>query len=1781
MSTFIKGSKWVLALIFTFNCLFASEVNKSIYIYTNESGQGIMDERQKSPHPDQEKIDYYSSLKPDYIQGQIGTNDNRVNPNFNTEGSRATVEVYFCTDSYGGESSWNVFDSAGNGYYDGNYGAGWIGNNSCHSVNLELGTDDYTITLFDSYGDGGLSAGVFDPGVGTYVETFGGPYNFSYDDSRAFESDLDCGSLNNITLEVGGGSYGSEVSWDLSEGSSGVTGSYGLCLGNGEFTFNGYDSYGDGWNGNTANFSDSEGALISSFAVEGSSGSWTLTIGGPPPVAGCTDDSAENFNVEATMNDGTCTWNGGCSSASYIACGDGNCVPLSYWCDGSSEWGNAGWGPDCSDGSDEDFDGCCAAGLYADELCNPPANCEDDTACNYGVEGSCEYADTGLNCDGSIAEGYFSDCSGTIVPDSYLSWQGDGYCDDGAWGVDLNCCDFNIDDGDCGAAMGCDGVASDCGGAFEDNCGVCDIDTSNDCLQDCSGEWGGSSLLDDCGVCSGGNASCATLSFGEYSDGSVEVLYTTGADLGGFQFDITGATVTGASGGASVGFDAVSTSSSTVLGFSFSGETIPAGDNVLLTIVEISGDAESEVCLTNATLSDLVDGISSDLDVTIGDCFTLPVVTSDLVVSYDFAQDVTGFQFNVEGVEIIENSATGGAAGEYLDLVQTNATTVVGVSFSNAPIPAGTGVLTTLTVLGDVANASLSNVTLTDVNAQEVASSVDGLTIINQLPADCAGTPGGDSFTDCAGDCVAGWLAGYEGDGYCDNGAWGVDLVCDEFNNDGGDCDDDCGIPLGDNSSCADECGIPYGDNTSCADCFGEPNGPAVEDYCGVCDGSNTANECEEPSCAYTVSMIDSYGDGWNGNVLSIGESSYTIDSGSDGAGCYEGPIDVAVSCGGGSYGSEVSWVITDASGAEVLSGGAPYSGCLGSCGDVASCEDTDAGATDPYGDDCAAYNNYPSWCGGYDDDDFQSMDMCCICGGGTDGSGASIVVNPFIMNSSESRDFDIQAKKDAYISYQLEQQRRLDNPLETISLRDEDCGGAGPDVGCDGECFSGLVDDCSGECNGSSSLDDCGVCDGGNSSCSGCTDDVADNYDHDAIVDDGSCEFAPIVIEEVEELESYDSTVDIDVPEVILDEVEVNIDIPAGALDVPEGTEVTLEVSEASEAELQDIIDNSSSADADVEVYQGISFDATDENGDPIELNEGATLDVELTFEPGRDNYDLGYITEEGEIVALGADCSDNGDGSWTCAGDGPGFGSYIVYSFDPATVIDGCTVDSACNFDETATINNGSCLFPEENYDCSGECIAVIDECGDCGGSGIDEGTCDCSGTIPEDYYDCDGTCIVDTDGDSVCDELEIFGCTDESASNFDSNATENDETCEYGYNLNHQLISGNNLIGLPGYLNNSDSQNLMNSIINDGTDVIFLLGQGLGLFNTADGWSGNLTNIDPHSGYWINTVDAYSWDILFESGAVENCESYETVGGNNLMSYKWGNGNSATIDALGGETFASDNFNFILGQGLGLFNTANGWSGNLTNLEEGNGYWLNIKEDAVDFRWGFSNCENDQFGRNNSEYINPNDIMYDEFKFIQSTEQAFYLIEELTIDGIEPTTNDVVLAYNKDVLVGSAFWMGNNTAIPVMGRDFSDNTIGFSENGDDIEFKLYSASTGEIFALDGATEEWSSLLVTSINKLTGASIVIPQELTISPAFPNPFNPVTKLSFGLPNDGIVTVNVFDVNGRLVSNIQDGFMIAGSYEVEWNGNSQPSGMYLVKVQFNNEIRTEKIMLVK
>jgi hypothetical protein len=430
------------------------------------------------------------------------------------------------------------------------------------------------------------------------------------------------------------------------------------------------------------------------------------------------------------------------------------------------------------------------------------------------------------------------------------------------------------------------------------------------------------------------------------------------------------------------------------------------------------------------------------------------------------------------------------------------------------------------------------------------------------------------------------------------------------------------------------------------------------------------------------------------------------------------------------------------------------------------------------------------------------------------------------------------------------------------------------------------------------------------------------------------------------------------------------------------------------------------------------------------------------------------------------------------------------------------------------------------------------------------------------------------------SQCTEdYDFCGCTDSETPTYNPEATLNDGSCEYGFSFSHELGFGNNLISFPGYLENNSSQNLLEGLMTEGPDVAFLLGQGVGLFNTSNGWSGNLNNVSPTSGYWLNVIGTHMWDIEFSS-ALEPCTPYDIVYGNNLLSYKWGAGSSSTMDALGGEEYATENFDFILGQGVGLFNTPSGWSGNLNSLIEGKGYWVNILNSDMDFRWGFDNCGDATF----SAYSEPEfqKEMIPEYKFIQSTEQAFYLINDIKVDVNQPNVNDIILAYNGDVLVGSAYWTGKNTVLPVMGKDYSQQTNGFCEPGDGINLKIYRENDGDIINLNGNVAPWDNLLVSKIELLKGQnSIELPIEFKMDKAYPNPFNPVTSFNITIPESGATNIGIYDINGSLVEIIVDENMKFGSYKFDWNAKESPSGLYFIKAQFGQIILSEKIVLVK
>jgi len=172
---------------------------------------------------------------------------------------------------------------------------------------------------------------------------------------------------------------------------------------------------------------------------------------------------------------------------------------------------------------------------------------------------------------------------------------------------------------------------------------------------------------------------------------------------------------------------------------------------------------------------------------------------------------------------------------------------------------------------------------------------------------------------------------------------------------------------------------------------------------------------------------------------------------------------------------------------------------------------------------------------------------------------------------------------------------------------------------------------------------------------------------------------------------------------------------------------------------------------------YAGLLGIRTIEFDELTDICEGSTIVFTVTTTDAFTNN-----TAEDQITFV-----YTGDACETCAG------------------AEGCTNETACNYNPEATVEDGSCNFPVENYDCEGNCIVTIDCSGTCGGEAIAdcEGLCGGSATNGTDCDDGDPTTSGDVyDADCNCTGIQIPGCIDDTACNYNAIATVDDGSCLY---------------------------------------------------------------------------------------------------------------------------------------------------------------------------------------------------------------------------------------------------------------------------------------------------------------------------------------------------------------------------------------------------------------
>ena len=130
-------------------------------------------------------------------------------------------------------------------------------------------------------------------------------------------------------------------------------------------------------------------------------------------------------------------------------------------------------------------------------------------------------------------------------------------------------------------------------------------------------------------------------------------------------------------------------------------------------------------------------------------------------------------------------------------------------------------------------------------------------------------------------------------------------------------------------------------------------------------------------------------------------------------------------------------------------------------------------------------------------------------------------------------------------------------------------------------------------------------------------------------------------------------------------------------------------------------------------------------------------------------------------------------------------------------------------------------------------------------------------------------------------------------------------------------------------------------------------------------------------------------------------------------------------------------------------------------------------------------------------------------------------------------------------------------------------------YSLDGSSLENKTLFEYTGDFRVESAIVADWYESTIST------ASIMIPKEFNLSPAYPNPFNPATTLRFALPEKVEVSIIIYNLQGRQVEALTDGYMDAGYHQVVWNANREASGMYFVQMIAGKYMKTQKLMLVK
>jgi hypothetical protein len=212
-------------------------------------------------------------------------------------------------------------------------------------------------------------------------------------------------------------------------------------------------------------------------------------------------------------------------------------------------------------------------------------------------------------------------------------------------------------------------------------------------------------------------------------------------------------------------------------------------------------------------------------------------------------------------------------------------------------------------------------------------------------------------------------------------------------------------------------------------------------------------------------------------------------------------------------------------------------------------------------------------------------------------------------------------------------------------------------------------------------------------------------------------------------------------------------------------------------------------------------------------------------------------------------------------------------------------------------------------------------------------------------------------------------------------------------------------------------------------------------------------------------------------------------------------------------------------------------------------------------------------------------------------EQTVNSVYNILQTPVDNYEPALDSIAVASNEILpFVVHAVETVPNT-IRVVWR-INDDIV-----ADGVDLLLFDASLYEpgehlvtasitdttLLVRSAAPDQLSTEIewVVSIEEnVTGSELPQPHAAVLRQNYPNPFNPVTTIRYFLPAGGEVLLQVFDVHGREIKRLVDGYVEAGEWSVVWDGSNErgdvvASGVYFLRLRAGGESAVRKTILLK